>query len=504
MKNEESHRINIHFCGITLFFLGVFAVLIYSPKQGFHQGHDMNSSAYGMALSRSYLESFEANEAYKGFPKNGGYAYYFNWSPWVFQVFAAWFKFTKDDSIFNARIFTAIIYGISCLIFYLFLVKNCIQPRIAFFSTLLFLTLPIHLKFANLIFADIWLIPFWLTSLFFYQSKRKYTTILFTLTVLVGTLFMWFTIFLLPAAVLFHFWKELKNPSFKKLLLSTSITILLIWSVQALLVYETTDYRFYSLQKWTVFGFFETTPYSYKNIVREVFWLLLECSSILFFILFLYRKKNTAPLSYSPRSENSPLDNLIILLSLTMVLFAFSVPIWLIHMKAIAFLSITLGFVFVKMLSSKNTRYRIRSIHLTMILFFINLIGIGFIEVFYQIKGKERIEAYRDVIQKLEGQSHPDYKLAVFYLYGDNQKPLFHPFAVTTQTRNYFVDCNEMGYTNINQCIADGLNNLNKNGFSDYNREKVILISDKTADSDINIIESQSIENLNFYAIKTN
>lgn len=216
-----------NYIGVFLFCFTITLTFLLLPKQ-FIYNSDVRLSPYGMALAIGYLEiPFSISKGVSGYVNNGIFSVYANWPPVGFMVLAIWLK-VFGNSVLSARLLFLLINGLNTSLFYTILKKHNVSQYLAGLGAFLFLVLPYHLTYNTLIFADSWLLFFWIILLLIFSSSTKWKTLLMVVVSLVGTLFTWHVILILPAFFTLHF--LLKLPTKQKIALVLGLGLLIVLS----------------------------------------------------------------------------------------------------------------------------------------------------------------------------------------------------------------------------------------------------------------------------------
>ena len=181
-KLSIPQRWKVLLSGLFIFLWAIFIIYLTLPE-GFRYDSDANLSGVGMALSKTYLNPpLQAPKNYQGYITNGRLDVYNNWPSLSFKSLALWFKLVNDDSLYSARVFSVLIYGINAVLFFILLIKNKISIQVATLSSVVFAVLPFHLRYGSLVYADIWLVTFWLSASLFYTLQKKFNTMVYLLS----------------------------------------------------------------------------------------------------------------------------------------------------------------------------------------------------------------------------------------------------------------------------------------------------------------------------------
>ena len=259
--------------------------MVMTLPQGFSHNADISLSATGIALSRTYYDSnlgVKANDP--GYINNGDFNTYPNWPALGFKVIASWYKLLGDDSIYNARLLVALLYAFTSLLFFIFLLRSEFDLIVAVLSTLLFALLPQHLTFGNIVFADMWLLPFWLLSFLIFTAQTKYNFLIVFIALFATLNFMWFAFFVIPALVFILMYRHFAL-SVKQMSLLLLMSIGLIWLFQKLLLTVFFDVPLlWELRQWSVFPLFNDLKASTYLILKSSARVLYDAIPIILLI----------------------------------------------------------------------------------------------------------------------------------------------------------------------------------------------------------------------------
>lgn len=256
---------------IAVFAIGFLAVYQTMPKHEFRYNPDVGISTYGIAMSKAYTQIPEGVPWWKhGYVLNGEAKGIVNWPAMAFKVLAKWFNLTGQKDIYSARLWYAILYGFNAFLFFVFMLSAKVRMNVACISTLCFIFLPSHLDFGALIYADQWFITICLLALISFASKTAIGQLFFYLFILAGFFFHWFTLFFLPAPLLYWLVKHYKL-EVKQIILLSMTTMLIIWVGQFLLFEFSGDRPFVQkLQVYSIFGLTDV-PGSYPTALLKRF-----------------------------------------------------------------------------------------------------------------------------------------------------------------------------------------------------------------------------------------
>jgi len=281
---KSSQSIAVFFTAIVLFF-GVMATTIMTLPSGFSHNMDMSLSATGVALSRTYYDpnlGVKVNQP--GYINNGDFNVYPNWPALGFKTIASWYKLLGEDSIYNARLLTALLYACASVLFFVFLLRSEFDLSVAVLSTILFAVLPQHLMFGNIIFADMWLLPFWLLSFLIFTAQPKYYFLIVFIALFATLNFMWFVFFVIPALVVILLYRHYAL-SAKQVGLLLLVSIVLIWLFQKLLLIIFSDVPLlWELRQWSVFPLLTDFKFSVFLILKSTARVLYESIPVIFLI----------------------------------------------------------------------------------------------------------------------------------------------------------------------------------------------------------------------------
>ncbi len=279
--NGNHQRPNLLWGGVV-FCVGVVAVWLTTPSFGFSSMGEMGTSATGMALIRSIIDPPPGTSSpFMGYVFNGTIHHYWNWPPNGFRVYAWWLDLTGVDTLSAARMLSAIVYGFSALFFYGVLRKNKVSQATAFASSLVFLFLPLHLKYGHMVYSDIWLPFFWTLALYALKAESLNRYWLFALIILLGTTFMWFVIFLLPFPLVM---KLLRKYYFSKqvgIAIWVGVYMMALSAVWILVMNFSDEYRILKLESWSFHKLLRDDTDFFPQLVDRIKYLGYESLSLL-------------------------------------------------------------------------------------------------------------------------------------------------------------------------------------------------------------------------------
>lgn len=349
MKSSQS--IVVFFTAIVL-FLGVMATTIMTLPSGFSHNMDMSLSATGVALSRSYYDpNLGVKAKQPGYINNGDFNVYPNWPALGFKAIANWYKLLGEDSIYNARLLTALLYACASILFFAFLLRSQFDLSVAVLSTILFAVLPQHFMFGNIIFADMWLLPFWLLSFLIFTAQPKYYFLIAFIALFAMLNFMWFVFFVIPALVVILLYRHyVLSPKQIGLLLLVSIG--LIWLFQKLLLTIFSDVPLlWELRQWSVFPLFTDFKLSVSLILKSSARVLYEAVPIMLLIgsvVYIGGARNGLRLRTSHIESFS-------FVGLTLFFAVMSLPSWFVtHSTSSGFFSVFIAMSGALILQSSN------------------------------------------------------------------------------------------------------------------------------------------------------
>lgn len=211
MKNLSSNP-NPFYTGLYLGGTLLFSlVLIYTAIPAiFSYNSDINISPIGLALAEGYQElPFSLTNGQAGYINNGIFSVYNHWPPLGFYMLSLWRSIFGND-IIVARLFYLCLQGLNLVLLNLLLHKyKCsLNSRLA--CLIIVSILPFRLIYSTLIFADLWVLTFWLGALLTYHPKESKKVYLPIFILLFGTGFSWQVFFMIPALVTIHFSDKIK------------------------------------------------------------------------------------------------------------------------------------------------------------------------------------------------------------------------------------------------------------------------------------------------------
>jgi len=306
---------------------------------------DVSLSATGVALSRTYYDPNLGVRAGKpGYLENGEFQIYDNWPGLGFDLIASWYKLLGNDSIDNARLLANLLYALTCVLFFFFLLRCHFDLNVAVLSTLLFAVLPQHLQHGAIIYADMWLLPFWLMCFLLFTLQPKYHFLIIFLGIFATLNFMWFVFFVIPAlfVMFLHQRYALSIKQMSALLLLCTVCI---WLFQKILIFIFSDEPLlWELRQWSVFPIFDNVQHSAKFTLKSSFRLVYEFIPVLILLsCVIYLNK---AIIWKNLSVNKSYVERLLFICLTLFFAVVSLPTWFItHSTSVGFFSILIAMV---------------------------------------------------------------------------------------------------------------------------------------------------------------
>ncbi|RBP52964.1 hypothetical protein DFR28_101348 [Arenicella xantha] len=320
--------------------------------QGFTHNADMAMSATGVALSRTYYDpnlGVKVNQP--GYINNGDFNVYPNWPALGFKAIAAWYQLLGKDSIDNARLLVALLYACTTVLFFAFLLRSEFDFNVAVLSTILFVVLPQHLTYGNIIFADMWLLPFWLLSFLIFTAQPKFYFLIVFIAIFATLNFMWFVFFVIPALVVMLVYRHYAL-SARQMGLLLLLSVASIWLFQKLLltVFDNVP-LFAELRQWSVFPLLTNIKLSAYLVLKSSARVLYEAIPVLLLVgcvTYLGVVRNGL------RLRARHLDSFIFV-GLTLFFAVLSLPSWFVtHNTSSVFFSVLIAVTGALVLQSSN------------------------------------------------------------------------------------------------------------------------------------------------------
>ena len=469
--------------------LGTALVVATTPLDTFFLPNDQNVSAYGLALSYSHLNP---DVPCQGFVRNGAYECYVNWSPWVFRLYAGWFTLTGDTSLANARLLSALIYGLSGLLFFWMLLRHGASLSVSSWATLLYLTLPLHLTFGGLVYANVWLLPFWTLALLVYHPDQPRTLWGFSFVILLGTLFMWFTCFLLPLPWLHHWARRAGAAAWQRMGWGfLAVVILALVSLILLSVAFPEAYRVASLLKWT---WWRSEPLPASGIPH-----LLKVGGILgvemlSFLLLAWMIRGRNRIKGIPTQGPSHLGALLLG---GLLLYVICLPKWFeLHLMGVTFFSLALGLGLAAVLQNFDSARPLRRMAGLMVL--LHLVLFAGLKVSVAAYTRPQAEAYQALESVLQ-EAPP----SVLFLDvpPTPQYAWLRPMALQTLTQNY-VFADPPPSWSIPHWIDRGLARLDQHGYNSVNTEVVWLLTTDSTFTELPVVVRHHVQDFTLYQLR--
>lgn len=493
-------------------FIGAFAVgllgctmsIFLSPNDMYLSIADMGNSATGLELGRTmFRKPSMAPELFLGYVLNGEFTWYSNWPTIGFKVFSWWFMLMKDDTMETARLFCSVIYGINALLFFCLMLKWGTSRIVALMSTLLFISLPFHLLYGRMVFADIWLNTFWIIGCIIYKPGNRNSYWAFLLVICLGAInFMWFVIFIAPTPLFLNILRS-KDWTYRVFFLRLTGVVMVILLIQWILFSINESYIVLSLQRWTIF---ELKPYfeiDKSNVFRRLAALAFE-----FFPLFFLFFGSLGYLKWSgflDHMKSRPAINQLAVMSFsTLIIFVFSVPVWFFnHTYAngmfSVFIAVSAATIMCALERVSIRRFTIHSLGAIAISCSLFLL-IPFVT-------SNTVEQYGIMVKSLsdlvELSSEKSEKICLFFDWPKDNSTWFHAveLAVKVEDNSYIFEMRpEKANTDLSSWFLSGMQKLNKIGYNDFSTEKAIYVSDRMPQVNAESIETRIDLNQGLYA----
>jgi hypothetical protein len=492
---------------LTVFLAGMLIVVLTITDEAFFSIADMGNSAIGMALSRTIHKPIAgAPEPFLGYILNGSFTWYGNWPPIGFQTLAWWFDLTQDDSIWNARIFSALVYGFNAMLFFLLMLKTRLSKQVSLLSALIFILLPFHLEYGKLIYPDIWVLTFWLLALLTYTpgTVKKYW--LFALIIIIGSLmFMWFIIFMLPLPLLIYWFKK-RNWSPGWQLLSLLAIVAVIYTVQwGLFKFAGDNYLVQSLTRWSVFGLEEYLLQNPGMVIKRALTLSYESSPVILLLILsmpLIGKKRLV----NKLKQREPVGYILKVAFITLFIYVAAVPSWFInHTHATGMFAIFFSTSIAFLLQALQDEHPKRVLSNSIITASCSLVM--FLGIPYLSSG--RINDYQNnvngILALIEQKRSNEQALCLFFELSDSSEiwPPALIFAIKEQSDTYvFFQENPLSHRTLEEHFRAGMNNLISIGIDNFDTTRVIFITDMPQKySELIVLDSVQLTTINAYEI---
>ncbi|MFY0594223.1 ArnT family glycosyltransferase [Roseivirga sp.] len=499
--------VNYLFLGFLLGLMGFAMVWLTMNKHAFNYSMDVEISPYGHALSNTKIELDDKfSESGMGIILNGEYSIYGNWPAWPFLLQSSWYQALGRNDIYASRLWSAAIYGLNASLFFLLIYRIGKEIWVAVISTALFAMLPLHLSYGSLIFSDIWFVTFWLLALLTYQHNSLKYYWLFSLIILVGSLFFWFVIFLLPAPLIIYFFRK-KRLKLKWILGIISLLVITIWLAQWVLVLQFPEsYAIDSMRKHSFLGLFSNKKYYLIKLIKRAGTLLYELMPLMPILLF-YDKWPELINQIKGKWREDRLCQVLTVLMLGYLLYIAAFTQWFAgHEQGVGMFSILIASSAALLLSEmkpylKKRPFLLRSglsIGLSLTLFFcLNLVQ----------SREEAVEVQDEQISAFVNNAKDGSDRRVCLFFDVPRYVRLHlrigKFAIRKYTNGYTFNIDEMPeQSNITEVLGYGVNQLYENGIENFDGQTVFLISDKPHNLDeVSVIKSTIVNQLYVYQI---
>ncbi len=328
--------------GLMLFTFAFVAIVATLPKN-FDSSMDTALSSTGLALSRAYYDNGLAPIMKQpGFIYNGTRQVYANWPALGFKTMAAWYRVLGGDSIYQARLLSALLYAVSAVLLFALLLRCNVSMSIATIGTLWFIVLPYHLEFGKLIYADMWLLPFWLACFLINTYKSKYRWLIVPLALVGGLGFMWFVLFVLIALCFIVCSRRFAWSAPNGALFAVGL-LLVAYGMQYALISAFPETRlFMGLDQWSVFSLFGHPDVALKQLVQTSLRLFYESFSVVVIICLALSSQGSDVWQniFSDPKKNDTLSIMLLTLGGLCLLF----PSWILtHNTGTAFFSVLIA-----------------------------------------------------------------------------------------------------------------------------------------------------------------
>lgn len=505
MKLERDLWNNLRI-GAMIFVVGVLSIVLTNLDNRFHLYSDMGTSSTGLALSRAFNDGYcdSQIEPCIGYINNGFFSSYSNWPILGFRVFALWYRVIGDDSLNSARWLTAFVYGFNALLFFVLMIRVGTDRIILVIGVLIFVLLPHHLTFGKLIFADIWLLTFWLIIANIYISQRRYRWLIIPLSIIGTGGFMWFVIFIL-LAIAYETLSMRMRLTYGKSIICLLPTAILIWAMIYAVIYMAGDYNiFIQLRHWSIFGFTEFESYVaivvnfIKGVIYEVTSLLL----LIIYILIIFSHRSIAALlNLQPQ-----LFKILKLFSLTIFFMVVTLPMWVLnHGYAISFFSIPITVVAIyalEMVKHKIGPMKSYSLGAAVVC---STLTFYFISPMSCQNCDKRVIQVNQIVDFINNKQVNDAKAIClfFHLPKYGSWPHAFEFGIKEQTDSYiFSNGSLKGYADIPNYFEEGMKRLRANDKVDFHSTTAWFITNKELDvTKLEVVDSARFQDIRLYEI---
>ncbi|MEL6537826.1 MAG: hypothetical protein AAFQ98_20565, partial [Bacteroidota bacterium] len=373
------------------------------------------------------------------------------------------------------------------------------QVGLSALVTVFFLTLPAHLRFGIMIFADSWLVPLWALALWVYRPEKPRSWWLFILVVVLSSLFMWFAVFLLPIPWVLHFAQRSRGQvALRGLGLFLGLALLVL-AVQGGIVALWQDYFLVSsLQKWTIFKPKGQLNLSVPLLARQTAALLQEALPILLVLVVWFIGRRKFPTLFSTTAPRG-LGHLAVLMGLALVLMVIAVPLWFqVHAKVVSFFALFFALALAWLLQQWDSASKTAWL-LSVLAIFFNLSIISW-DALQQLASPIRDDIALEYY--INQQRVEDQKLAVFMdIPAQPEYAWVNLYALIEQTDSYIFDSTLIGHPPQESSFSAGLRRLTELGVESLHTDRIIYLSPGAIPAGIPVLRHQTFRNLHVYVV---
>ena len=466
----------LKYTSTLLVFICAFAVTFFlSSGKEFRYDSDVLLSPVGVSIAKNFNDPAPNMEkGFQGYIQDGEHRSYANWPPLGFVSLSTWLQLPHKNAIAHSRLFSLIIYSVCSLLLFMLLLKNGVSVMTACFSSIIFIVLPFHLRYSDLIYVDIWLPLFWLLmGLAYIGTRLKYYWIILVLGG-VGLQFMWFIPFLLPAPILIYLFKKrafsLRQQLFILLVLALGIIL-----VQYTIIANSESILLDRLRLFSIFGIFQENT-EFKMVIMRLLSIVYEASPLLLLAALVKVRMSCFQVF---KSEQTKLYALFKFYLIGLFFLFVTFPNWiLIHVHSLYLFSIPIGIFAAFMITQTKRKvlYSSLTIAASLTLFFI----IPFVTVSAN-KVKESDEAMVHFINtKTKNRSE---KTGLFYdipMPSALEKKRIRRIAINAQTNTYDFSCKAINADkDLARMYGKGVFELEQIGIKDYSKTSFFLVRDR-------------------------
>lgn len=470
--------------GIVTLLVGVLAVEITSPAFGFSSMGEMGTSATGMALIRSILDPPPGStNPFMGYVLNGTVHHYWNWPPNGFFVYARWLELLGDAHLSNAKVLSSLIYGLTALLLYFLLRKNKTSPITAMVGTVVFIFLPMHLKYGHMVYADIWLPFFWTLALFALEAKTLKRYWLFFLIILLGTSFMWFVIFLLPIPLVLKALNRFRVSKQMTIVVWLGVYLLAVGVVWFVLANFMDQYRVMKLENWSFHYLLRDINGFFPKLLNRLKYLGYESLSLVVLFILSYQPLRRL-LDSEVRTEYKGLVHMVTILLAGLVLYALIMPVWFVgHHYGLSMFSVLIA-TSIALILNIVERYKKR-IYVRNVLLVIG-ITIGLNVIFPSNHAK--VEHVNQISQVINQQNFDQHPCIFIDLHDFHQWEHAVDFGIKELTEGYIFNKDFLQESPDATRFEVAKKKLDLAGFSDFQTDRYLVVTNTELHKPENLI----------------